>query len=159
MASKETWDKLKHFKPTENWGDADAISDLLLLTLDDFRDYIGVPIIVSNAVATSGHSSKSYHYRSQGACAVDVMLPEYRGGVIDLLFDVFRFGFSGVGYYPDWSYNANVVGGLHLDVRPLKWGNDKTLDYKQARWMGVNENGKQVYKPLILENIKKYGGI
>ena len=162
MAKPETWEKLKYFTPDEKWGDPDEISDDLLLVLDDFRHFIGTQVLILCGVKTSGHSTQSYHYRDQGSCAVDCMLPSYTGGVIDLLFSVFRFPFTGVGYYPDWELNGKKVGGLHLDLRPLKYEKDNTLSYKHARWLGIkNSSGEQSYVPMTLENLRKYstGGI
>lgn len=89
----------------------------LLLALDDFREFIGTPIIV-----TSGnqgvHSPNSYHYIENGSCAVDVVIPKYTGSVIDLLFDAKRFLFTGVGYYTWWTFYGEKAHGLHLDMRP-----------------------------------------
>lgn len=159
MAKAETWQKLQYFKKEENWGDADAISDDLLLTLDDFRRYVGCRIIITAGVATSGHSGKSFHYRDQGACAVDCVLPEYPRSQVDLILDASRFGFTGIGYYPHWTYQGKTVGGLHLDVRPLKWDADFTLNYQHSRWLGIIDDGKLKYLALTYDNLQKYGGI
>jgi glycosyltransferase involved in cell wall biosynthesis len=40
-----------------------------------------------------------------------------------------RFGFSGIGYYPDWEFQGIKCGGLHLDTRPLGIDSDGTLNY------------------------------
>lgn len=160
MASKETWEKARYFRPdsNDNWGDPDAISDEHILRLDDFRHFIGVPIIVTAGVSHSGHSKRSFHYKENGACATDQVIPDYEGTPFDLIMDALRFGFHGLGYYPHWRYNGKKVGGLHLDCRPLQWDSDFTQNYRQSRWMGVMRDGKQVYIPLTYQNLKKYGG-
>lgn len=166
MATKETWSKLRYFKPNDpvdKWGDADAINDVLILALDDFRHYVQCPIYVTAGVKDSGHSAKSFHYREQGACAVDVVITEYKKSAVDLILDATRFGFTGIGYYPNWHWNGMKGNGLHLDMRPLIWESDNTLNYSHSRWMGikqiVNGSEKQVYIPMTFENIIKYGGI
>lgn len=166
MATKETWSKLRYFKKngSDNWGDVDAISDVHLLRLDDFRHFIGVPITVTHGVKTSGHSKKSFHYRKKdkngleiGACATDIMIPDYPGSPFDLMMDAMRFGFTGLGYYPHWKYKGKMCGGLHLDSRPLRWDSDKTINYSHSRWMGIyNEAGKQIYIELSFANLIKY---
>ena len=158
MAKAETWQKVRYFEPTENWGDADAISDDLILRLDDFRHYLGIPCYITAGVSTSGHSGKSYHYREQGACAVDCVFPDYSGHPLDLILDATRFGFTGIGYYPHWQWKGEVVGGLHLDVRPMGLDADGTLNYRHSRWLGIMRDGKQVYLPLTYNNLKRYIG-
>jgi hypothetical protein len=165
MASNETWKKLKYFSKDgpDNWGDADAMDDNLLLALDDFRAFIGVPILVLHGNGGK-HSAKSFHYIKNGSCAVDVIIPDYPRSAIDLLLDVFRFPFTGVGYYPEWKFNGKRTFGLHLDARPLKWDSDFTLNYKESRWIGVYQKAyadgqmikRQIYLPMTYENIKKY---
>lgn len=159
MASKETWEKLRYFKPNgiDNFGDPDAIDDLVLLRLDDFRHYLNVPLYVTSGVRPESDGKKSYHTRGKGSCAVDVVLPEYTGHPIDLIFAAMRFGFSGIGYYPDWEWNGIKCGGLHLDTRPLGVDADGTQNYGHSLWMGikVRENGadKQKYIPLTYANL------
>lgn len=167
MASKETWEKVApYFKKDskiDNWGDVDAISDEHLLRLYDFRVWLGLPIIVTAGVKTSGHSSGSYHYKKTdksgkqiGACATDIIIPDYDDSPFDLVMDATRFGFTGIGYYPHWHYKGKVTGGLHLDSRPLKWDSDDTLNYSHSRWMGVQIKGKQQYIGLTYHNMLMY---
>jgi hypothetical protein len=166
MARQETWDQLRYFKKdskVDRWGDPDAISDIHLLRLDDFRDWIGVPIYVLHAVKTGGHKPSSFHYEkvdAQGGriapCATDIIIPDYDQSAVDLIFDAARFGFTGIGYYPHWRYKGKMVGGLHLDSRPLQWDADKTVNYSHSRWMGVWEDNRQKYIALDFPNILKY---
>lgn len=78
--------------------------------------------------------------------AVDVICPTMN------LFDFFiasqRFIFSGIGIYPDWKFNGNKVGGLHLDMRTAKF---------RAIWMGVMTDSGQKYIELDKENLKAHG--
>jgi hypothetical protein len=151
MANKAIWNKLRYLKPNEKWGDTNAISDDLLLLLDDFRHYIGCPIIVTEGVATDGHKSKSFHYPENGACAVDLVIPDYQNSPIDLIFDALRFPFNGIGYYPHWKYNDKVCGGLHLDTRPM-------LLNKRAMWLGIPKDkaGSLAYVPLTMEHLHPF---
>lgn len=166
MASDSTWKKLRYFKKdskTDNWGDVKLIQDEHLLRLDDFRHFLGTPVIVTAGVKTVGHEKNSFHYPRKdksgkliGACATDIIVPEYGESPFDLVMDALRFGFTGVGYYPHWRYNGEVVGGLHLDSRPLVWDADETLNYSHSRWMGVMLNEKQEYVELSFHNMLKY---
>lgn len=167
MASDETWNKLRYFKKdskVDQWGDTSAISDTHLLRLDDFRHWLGVPVYVLHGVKTRGHSPSSFHYRKTdkngkeiGACATDIIIPDYDKTPFDLVLDATRFGFTGIGYYPHWSFRGKRTGGLHVDSRPLKWDNDGTLNYSHSRWLGVlNQEGKQEYIALDFHNLVKY---
>ena len=167
MATPETWDKVKHFRPNslvDQWGDPYAINDDHILRLDDFRSYINTPVIVTAAVKTNGHSTSSFHYSKKdkitgeeiGHCATDIVIPDYDLSPYDLILDALRFGFTGVGYYPHWKYKGKVVGGLHLDSRPLIVGRDNTVEYAHSRWMGVEIDNVQQYIGLSFENLLKY---
>lgn len=159
MASKKTWSKCHYFKPDskiDNWGDPYAINDTTVLALDDFRRFIGLPVFVTRG--TQGTRDNSMHSKKNGYKAVDVIVPDWDGSAIDFLFAAFRFPFAGLGFYPHWHWKGKRSYGLHLDTRTMPREKDFTLNYKQARWMGVNENGKQVYKALSLANLMKYCG-
>jgi len=158
MARRDTWKVLRYFKPdgTDNFGDPDAIDDTVLFRLDDFRHYLNCPFYVTSGVRPETDGKTSYHTRGKGACAVDVVMPEYKGNSIDLIFAAMRFGFSGIGYYPDWHWNGIKCGGLHLDTRPLGFDSDGTLNYGNSMWMGVLSEGKQIYIPLTFANLNKH---
>lgn len=165
MASEDTWAKLRYFKkdsPTDNYGDTSAIDDDLLLRLDDFRHYLGVPVYLLHGVEDKGHEKNSYHSRLRGGKAADIVCPQYTGHPIDLVFTAMRFGFSGIGYYPHWEFKGLQCGGLHLDVRPLGIDADGTLNYGHSLWMGIKISEKQAdgtvkarqeYIPLTYANI------
>ena len=73
-----------------------------------------------------------------------------------MVMDATRFGFTGIGYYPHWRWNDKACGGLHLDIRPLKWDADGSKNYTQSRWLGVMIDGKQQYVELDFHNMLKY---
>ncbi len=168
MASNDTWRLVnKYFKKNskvDNWGDPNEIDDTHLLRLFDFRTFLGSPIIVTHGVKTRGHSEGSYHYKNKDAggnviapCATDIIIPEYDKSPFDLILDATRMGFTGIGYYPHWKYKGKVVGGLHVDSRPLKFDADGTINFTHSRWMGiVGEDGKQRYIAMDFVNMVKY---
>jgi len=160
MASKKTWEQLRYFKPEglDVFGDKDAISDSLLQHLDDFRHFISVPVFVTSGVRPETDGKTSYHTRSRGSCAVDVVCPDFRGHPVDLIFTAMRFGFTGIGYYPDWEWQGERCGGLHLDMRPLGIDANGTPNYGHSLWMGIKEHGKhtQKYINLSYENLLKH---
>lgn len=84
--------------------------------------------------------------------AVDLVVPD-RGDLspFDLLLAALRFGFTGIGVYPDWMYNNKKVGGLHLDVRPAQ--------INGAQWLGIKDDNKQTYLSLNEANLRKFGVI
>lgn len=133
------WEAIRHFKPSENWGDVSKIDFQLVKTLDSFRDYIGTPIQIT--CGTQGkHVENSMHYLGK---AVDIVFPSSDK---DLLFDFFmcavRFPFGGIGLYPDWKPS----GGLHLDVRSAPF---------KALWVGQKTDAGQVYLPMSISSLKK----
>ena len=71
------WSKLKHFSSKENWGNAKKISPLLLEVLDAYRDELGIPLHVSNALRYPNEFAPkvSAHYPDKnGLCrAVDII--------------------------------------------------------------------------------------
>lgn len=163
MASDSTWELVSlYFKKdsrVDQWGDPDAIDDTHLLRLFDFRSYLGIPVFVTRGVQTSGHSKNSYHYPRKSdkgkpvGYATDIVIPHYDLSSFDLIMDACRF-FNGVGFYPHWRWNGQVVGGLHVDSRPLGYNQDGTLDYRESRWLGtLNAEGKQVYRALTFDNL------
>lgn len=156
MASKDTWQTLRYFKTdgsVDNFGDVDAIDDVLLFRLDDFRHFLSCPFYVTSGVRPETDGRSSYHTRSKGSCAVDIVIPEYKGHPIDLIFAAMRFGFTGIGYYPDWEFKGIKCGGLHLDTRPLGIDADGTSNYGHSLWMGVKTKEGQKYIPLTYSNI------
>ena len=140
--------KLKHFRSKENWGSANLMNHDLLKILDNFREYWSKPIVV--LCGTQGvHSSGSLH--SYGL-AVDVCCPmELK--IMNFYLAAERFGFTGIGIYPNWKFNRKKCGGLHLDLRPIG------INEAGSRWLGVldPDDGINHYFLLDADNIKRFG--
>jgi hypothetical protein len=160
------WASLKYFKPdskVDNWGDPTKIDPFLLLFLDEFRDALGSPLIV-----TSGYRGGDPAQHGVGR-AVDVVAPKFRGSLFDLYLMAERFNFSGIGIYTGWYYQGKRTIGLHLDTRLILGSNSDAL--KGARWLCVrpgltNETPfsegikiPQKYLPLDHKHLKEYGVI
>ena len=81
--------------------------------------------------------------------AVDIVCPSKPLNI--LLTVAETLAFTGIGAYPDWSWNGKKCGGLHLDVRETK---------RRAQWMGITDpiHG-EVYIALDEINKKHYGVI
>lgn len=135
---------LKHFSRNENWGEPDKISHELLFSLDTFRELLGSPVVIT--CGTQGvHTKNSRHYIG---CAVDIVIPDIKIPVFDLLVLAFKLPFTGIGYYSNWKYKKAKAHGFHFEQEsfvPIK----KT-------WMGVELSGNQVYLALSEENLSKY---
>jgi hypothetical protein len=157
------WD-LKHFKKDskiDKWGDPSKMDAFLLMFLDDFREALGTPLIV-----TSGYRKGDAAQHGLGK-AVDVVAPKWEGSLFDLYLMSERFGFSGIGLYRDWFYEGKKIGGLHLDTRMIIGSN--LTECVAARWFCVRPGAdkltdigeimkiKQVYCKLDLDNLKREG--
>lgn len=140
------WEKLKYFKydsKVDNWGDPDKMNWALLTKLDAFREYIGSPVIVTSGTGGK-HIANSQHYKGN---AVDIVVPYYSPNLIELYLASERFNFNGIGVYPDWEYNGEETGGLHLDMRPFK---------ECGRWVGYkNAKRETVYFALTYKKLRK----
>lgn len=147
MSNSGMWEKLKHFRKTENWGSPSKMSIKLLTYLDHFRELINYPFVITSG--TQGeHSKNSMHYLGK---AVDFVILTDSLCPLDLIINATRFPFTGIGYYPHWEYKGMSFPGFHLDIRPLP------SNHQGARWMGVkDESGKQKYVALNEKNLKKY---
>lgn len=117
-ATEETYRKLRHFSIKENWGDPFKMEEDILFRLDDFRHYVGKPVIVHCGYGTDGHVENSQHYVGK---AVDIHVVNME--LIDQYLAAERFGFTGLGLYPFWTNP-----GMHLDLRILSPGQPA------ARW-------------------------
>ena len=137
--------ELRYFEPQEFRGWYPSMDRRLLHLLDDFRDQLGEPVIVSPATGAIGRhlglDSLSWHnIDMRGAVrAIDVMIP----GITqmsyttarDLIGLAQRTGFGGVGVYPDW----HPLPGMHLDVRPQLHGAATTWARRGETYMTVEE--------------------
>ena len=122
----EQWETIRYFKSGENFGDPAKMSYLLLLTLDNLREFIGLPIVIHCGYEAGGHSENSYHYKGMAVDCHAKDLP-----LADFYFAATRFGFHGIGVYPWWNNP-----GLHLDIRPSHpftgrafWGSTAAGEY------------------------------
>ena len=123
------WDTIKHFSPSENFGDPSRMSYKLLLLLDNLREFIGRPIIIH--CGYEERNNNSYHCRGMAIdCHSDI-------GLFNFYTAASRFDFTGLGVYPWWNNP-----GLHLDIRPIETLGNRSL------W-GSTSAG--VYTPLTQE--------
>ena len=135
---------IKHFKPSEFYT-PESISHELLCRLDALREYLGHSIVIT--CSTDGvHVEGSQHFLGR---AVDIMVPTYQGSLFSLYLIIERFGFRGMGLYPNWNYKGQMIGGFHLDVRKLE-------GYQSAKWLGVFIKGEQRYVPFSPSNLVKF---
>lgn len=135
------WGLIDYFSKDEAWGDPEKMDFPFVQELSKFRDFIKHPIIIVSG--TQGiHARNSLHYDGR---AVDCIIP--RLTLFDAWIAANRFSFTGIGFYPDWEYNAVKPGGLHLEMCP-------TNPIKRF-WMGLG-HGTPRYISMTLENIKLY---
>jgi hypothetical protein len=82
--------------------------------------------------------------------------PEFQGRLFGLFLLAERFGFSNIGLIPDMVYDSKIVGGLHLDVRPI------APDVAGGRWIESdefdNKERKKIVKfyPATIKNMKNF---
>jgi hypothetical protein len=114
------WEKVRFFKPTENWGTLDGktcppeeaikhLNPLLVYSLDALREFVGRPIIINCAYRPKDKGSTH-----PAGDAADIVITGL--AVVDqfLLAERTRL-FAGIGVYPYWNRP-----GLHVDVRQLR---------------------------------------
>ena len=107
----------------------------VIYLMDAMREYAGIPCIIHEAYAASGHSPKSYHYKG---LAIDF---HFEGlSLLEQFLISQRFAWGGIGLYPFWARP-----GLHVDMRPLG------LFQPGARWW---RDEKGVYRALTAEDLK-----
>jgi uncharacterized protein YcbK (DUF882 family) len=103
------WGQIKHFAPSEKWGDPEMMDFYLLQGLDALREYIKFPIHINRGFGPgSTPDSKHPLGKATDCCCPDMPLFEFF--LAATRFPVFR----GVGVYPEWNRP-----GLHLDSRLL----------------------------------------
>lgn len=148
------WTLLKNFKSTENWGQTQKISGILLFVLDAVRSILGQSISLTDYPAcpseSKGHASDSYHYKGM---AIDVYISRGIFSVFEILNNFTKILETdlqihnyGLGYYPCWTKNPNGVG-IHFDVRE-----------KQVFWISPKAGEYIYYHSLneFLEAVKYY---
>lgn len=131
---------IRNFQPSEFREWAGLMSRDLLQRLDRFRDYIGVPVIVSpddgGIGRRLGPDDTSQHNvdRYGEVRAVDVVFGA--DVTADQIYAAARrAGFTGIGVYPDgWRIRA------HLDVRQDRTAsNPATWSYIAGEFRGIGE--------------------
>jgi len=129
------WSRVKHFKPTENWGDVSKINPVLIYKLDKMRSYANRPFIIHVAYDIEGHAKSSYHGMGM---AID---GHFQGmSLLEQYLIAERFIWGGLGLYSWWNNR-----GLHLDIREQSYG---------ARWASEKEGE---YIGLSRDFILQYG--
>lgn len=137
------WSQIMHFNINEQWGEVSKIDVKLVKLLDQFRDLLGESVYV--LCGTQGtHVANSFHTYGM---AVDVCFPQRKTPLFEIFLMATRYRFGGIGLYPNWCYHENMIGGLHLDIRPTEMS---------SRWLGVKHGDKTNYLPINLENLKTY---
>ena len=138
------WARYPNFPPDsphDNWGDPNMIHELLVCTIQDLRNFIGLPIYINR-----GYDLKcSVGSQHQFGTAVDCRCP--RLSLFDFFIAASRFpAFRGIGVCPGWNPSP---GGLHLDVRMLH-----SINHPRALWGW--KDGRQV--PLDISMFQPRGG-
>jgi hypothetical protein len=139
----QDWKKLKHFNKSE-FNHPEKMDLEHLIKLDKMRQNIGFPIIV-----TSDYRANDSGTHGEGL-ATDVIFPTRDLSDLYYLYcEAERHNFSGIGIYPHWHYNGIILGGLHLDSRPLENG-------RGSRWIAILKDGEQKYIKFSWENMTRY---
>jgi hypothetical protein len=132
------WTFIKNFKPSENWGQPNKISGILLFVIDAVRSLLGLPIMLTDYPAcpetNSGHSPHSYHYLGmaldayigRGSFTVLEVLRNFTS-ILEIDLQIHNYG---LGYYPFWTKYPNGIG-IHFDVREKQtfWISPKAGEY------------------------------
>lgn len=156
---------LKYFNKdskVDKWGDFEKMDAFLLMFLDEFREAINTPLIVTSAYRQGNPGTHGM------GRAVDVVAPKWEGSLFDLYLIAERFGFTGIGIYRDWTYNGKKIGGLHLDTR-IVMGAYNSEGLMGARWFCIRPGAdkltdiseilkiKQCYLKLDVDTLKREG--
>jgi len=126
------WNRIEHFTRDEfqdpRYGpeSGDLIDPTFLVMIVRLRIETGWPMVVHWAVGGAvdidgahGHADRSYHLRDMGCKAIDFHFVT-EVSVRLQYYEVARAGFSGVGFYPEWTWNGMITPGYHLDGRQKK---------------------------------------
>ncbi len=124
------------------------MSHSLLLAADDYREFIRTEILVLCGTQKE-HTRFSKHPKGE---AMDVtFLSRGDTPLFELFLAAFRFGFTGVGIYPHWTYNGKQVGGLHLELTEG--------ETPRKMWLCVRPSPEeaQIYLAVTRKNLRLYG--
>jgi len=143
----EQWKEIQNFK-REEFNRPEKMDFDHIKKLDQMRQNLGFSMAITSDWRAS---SRSTH--GQGI-ATDVVFPTRNTSDLYYLYvEAERHNFSGIGIYPHWKWQGNVIGGLHLDSRPL---DDEKYKGRGARWICILKDGKQEYLPFTWENMMRY---
>jgi uncharacterized protein YcbK (DUF882 family) len=130
------WDRVKHFDPTENWGDPSRMDHHLIAELDRLRAWLHRPIVIH--CGYEPRDGKGQHPLGKAVdCHAEGLHP------MEFCIAASRFDFGGIGVYLWWDHP-----GLHLDTRSR--GKRKM----RALWGSVKA-GPDGYVPFDLAFWKK----
>ncbi len=128
----DVWSKLRYFSRQELWGDPDKMDPDFLIQLDNFRNIIGAPFVLTTpAYAQSGHSANSYHYKGRAVDGRFVHAGSRESlSIIEHVMIALRAPFGGVGIYT-WG-----AGGpfLHMDNRTATYDRKIWVSEKQGQY-------------------------
>jgi len=143
-----TFSQLKHFKPCEFFGQADLVSPITLIRLDQARALLNQPIHISpaqGAIARFGGSKHSQHYVGpdpdkieRKSTAIDVFIE----GIPYLNYTTLLHSklFTAVGIYFDTAgVNGKPWVMLHLDNR------ERSVNLPTLTWIATKTQGRMVY--------------
>jgi hypothetical protein len=148
------WKAIRHFSPNE-FTDPAAIQPSIVSEIDRWRALTGLSTLIISSTGGE-HLKDSQHYLG---LAVDCMVIERPPGytLMDQFFSIARFGFTGIGIYPETRYTNTkgqvIRGSFHLDTRELAHGEHRAL------WIGVKVDGVNKYLPMSEANLRAFGGI
>ena len=126
------WSNVQFFKPAE-FTAPDRLNPILVYKLDDLRAFLGMPCVITADWANAGHSADSQHYLGNAIDCYFLDVP-----LLTQYLAAERFGFGGLGLYPDWSHP-----GLHLDVR------DCSKQGYAARWGRIGNKYVELATALV----------
>jgi len=125
--ASDQWKDIRHFDPSEKWGDFTRMDYKLVSELDRLRHYIGKKIVLH--CGYEPRDGKGYHPKGM---AVDCHAEGMR--LLEFYLAASRFEFGGIGVYTWWHRP-----GLHLDTREL------TEEKGRALWGSI---AHKIYVPF-----------
>ena len=158
-----SFENIRHFNASENWGDVRFVSPLLLAVLDAYRHDLKIPLYVSRCVGwLNKHSAHFPDPLSTGVDVFPLLSKAPEKTLLDCFLRATQFPFRGIGMYPYWKWTRKTAqgeiteaGGLHLDVWPKR-----ILPQGQStgHWIGIpGEDDEYEYLGVTSCNLKMLG--
>lgn len=149
--NKEDWQRVRHFSENEGWGDPALMAFDYVHEVDLYRDFIGTPMVLTPHGGTGGVHINEHSLHYCGRAGDWIFVQKQIGELLDLFFDATRFAFTEIGLYPDWTFNGQKLGGIHLG----KVATDAATQFvKKKYWIGLKGS---IYVAMDTFNLKKYG--